>query len=177
MESLDLFPLSPPCIDSSRSTTQAESVLLMATHSSPFTYCWHFLTSPTIEFFSAIRDFWLIKHPPSLHTLISQRNGDQKPWTSFLMCTHIYPVSDKRHTFYQHAKGYQFQTKCMTLLLYQEFFRLEFPSGAIGDTIADSICGVSTVSEHLGGRRGSLRSKSIWKNEDIMLKLKISTLE
>ena len=37
----------------------------------------------------------------------------------------------------------------MTLLLYQEFFRLEFPSGAIGDTIADSICGVSTVCQSI----------------------------
>ena len=94
------------------------------------------------------------------------------------MCTHIYPVSDKRHTFYQHAKGYQFQTKCMTLLLYQEFFRLEFPSGAIGDTIADSICGVSTVCQSiLEGGAEEFVAKVFEKNENIMLKLKIFTLE
>ena len=34
-----------------------------------------------------------------------------------------------------------------------------------------------SVSEHLGGRGGSLRSKSISKNEDIVLKLKIFTFE
>ena len=32
---------------------------------------------------------------------------------------------------------------------YQEFLRLEFPSSAIDDTIADSICGVSTVCQSI----------------------------
>ena len=32
---------------------------------------------------------------------------------------------------------------------YQEFFRLEFPSSAIDDTIADSRCGVSTVCQSI----------------------------
>ena len=58
---------------------------------------------------------------------------------------------------------------------YQEFLRLEFPSGKIGDTIADSRCGVSTVCQSI--LEGVFVAKVFEKDEDIMLKLKIFTFE
>ena len=61
---------------------------------------------------------------------------------------------------------------------YQEFLRLEFPSSAIDDTIADSRCGVSTVCQSiLEGGAEEFVAKVFEKNENIMLKLKIFTLQ
>ena len=61
---------------------------------------------------------------------------------------------------------------------YQEFFRLENPSGGIGDTITDSRCGVSTVCQSiLEGGAEVFAAKVFEKDEDVLLKLKIFTLE
>ena len=66
----------------------------------------------------------------------------------------------------------------MTLLLIKNSSFLKFPSSAIGNTIAGSICGVSTVCQSiLEGGAEVFVAKVFEKNENIMLKLKIFTLQ
>ena len=117
-----------------------------------------------------------LNQTPSQPTYIDLPKEGRPETMNLFSHVHTYLSSEwqKAH-FLLACKGIPIPNQMYDTPPYQEFFRLEFPSGKIGDTIADSRCGVSTVSQSI--LEGVFVAKVFEKDEDIMLKLKIFTLE
>ena len=87
---------------------------------------------------------------PSQPTYIDLTKEGRPETMNLFSHVHTYLSSEwqKAH-FLLACKGISIPNQMYDTPSYQEFLRLEFPSSAIDDTIADSICGVSTVCQSI----------------------------